>query len=132
MRFRLLLQDTPHANNSEHQYCAETHLSAVIYFRQLTKQYNVSKCLWEMLNLLPPFQAKTNFILAAKRKSGFPQPCEVFVWSMMASHFFWIITEFSLMFTSSLPRVHRFSETMMFCSAYNGSNSFLIFQQNWM
>ena len=68
MRFSLLLQDTAHANNSEHQYCAETHLSAVIYFRQLTKQYKVSKCLWEILNLLSPFQAKTNFTLAGRKK----------------------------------------------------------------
>lgn len=68
MRCRLLLQDPPHANNSEHQYCAETHLSAIIHFRQLTEQYEVSKWLWEILNPLPLSQAKTNFRLAGRRK----------------------------------------------------------------
>jgi len=68
MRCRLLLQDPPHTNSSEHQYCAETHLSATIHFRQLTEQYEVSKCLWEILDLLPPSQAKTNSRLAGRRK----------------------------------------------------------------
>lgn len=53
MRCRLLLQDPPHANNPEHQCCPETHLSAIIHFRLLTELYEVSKCLWEILNPLP-------------------------------------------------------------------------------
>lgn len=68
MRCRPLLQDPPHANNSKYQYCAETHLSAIIHFRQLTEQDEVTKCLREILNLLPPSQAKTNFRLAGRRK----------------------------------------------------------------
>lgn len=78
------------------------------------------------------FKPKLSSYFLREGKGNFPQPREVFVWSMIASHFFWIVTGFSLMFISSLPRVHHFSETMVFCCAYNGSNSFLIFQQNWM
>lgn len=52
--------------NWEYQYCAETHPSAIIHFRQLTEQYESRKRLWEILNSSP--QAKTNFRLAGSRK----------------------------------------------------------------
>lgn len=52
--------------------------------------------------------------LLGEGKAAVPQPWEVFIWSMIASCFLWIITYFSLMLVSSLPGVHHFSNTMMF------------------
>lgn len=56
---------------------------------------------------------KLTWDLLGEGKAAIPQPWEVFIQSMIALCFLWIITYFSLMLVSSLPGVHHFSNTMM-------------------
>lgn len=50
----------------------ETHLSAIIHFRQLTVQYEVSKCLWEILKPLLHLKPKLTSDLLGEGKGCVP------------------------------------------------------------